>query len=250
MAEMIYTYSITNDFPNGKLNSTKLVQEINASSIVTALIGVNTRGDVCNILFKAELSAADKTILDGNTTHPAGGLIAAHDNTPSPNEIIPVVFPTPQLVYPKPTSIGKRVTMFSHNFCDRTTWYYCSLPVTDEDMNNGGTMALQRANVSFENGLTAVTTYERIVGITISRSKTGGEASVAANVNLGLWTTKARSDTGNQAVEHSSVALRGAEALPLVTTLTSADILAQAYTAIKVHEPVRGEPDYRAAVNV
>ena len=111
-------------------------------------------------------------------------------------------------------------------------------------------MALKRTNISFENGLTATETYERIVGMTISRSKSNGNAAIAVNVNLGLWTTKERSDAGNQAVEHSSVALRGDEATPFVGTLTNTDILAKAYTALKAHEPTRGEPDYRNASDV
>lgn len=79
-----YTYSIANDFPpgggSGKINPSNFVSEIQASSIVTALTGVNTDGDVASVFFKDALSVADKTTLDGNTTGPAGGLIAAHNN--------------------------------------------------------------------------------------------------------------------------------------------------------------------------
>lgn len=76
-----YTYSIASDFPGGKVNTTNFVSEIRASSIVTALTGINTDGDVLSIFFKDVLSAADKTTLDGDTTGPAGGLIAATNNT-------------------------------------------------------------------------------------------------------------------------------------------------------------------------
>lgn len=78
-----YVYSVANDFPDGAVNPTKLDSEIRASSIVTALDGIVVVGDVLTIYFKAALSAPDKTTLDGNTTNPAGGLIAATDNTPS-----------------------------------------------------------------------------------------------------------------------------------------------------------------------
>ena len=76
-----YTYSIANDFPSGKVNTTNFASEIEASSIVTALYGINTSGDEIDVIFKDALSVADKTTLDGNTTGPAGGLIAATNNS-------------------------------------------------------------------------------------------------------------------------------------------------------------------------
>lgn len=79
-----YVYSIASDFPGGKANSGNLASEIRASSIVTALSGVNTDGDVLTIFFKDVLSVPDKTTLDGNTTGPAGGLIAANNTSPTP----------------------------------------------------------------------------------------------------------------------------------------------------------------------
>jgi hypothetical protein len=137
MAETTYTYSIAQDFPDGKANPSKLDEAIRQSSIVTALEGVNTFGDVLNVVFKDSLSAGDKLTLDGDTTHPAGGLIASTDNTPDAPTVQPVEFQTPQLTYPKPVNIGKRITMFSHNFCDRTTWYTMSVPVSNEAVGTG-----------------------------------------------------------------------------------------------------------------
>jgi hypothetical protein len=88
MAETAYTYSIANDFPDGAVNASNLDTEIRTSSIVTALarIVVNPAGDDpdrIDIVFKDSLSAQDKTTLDGDTTDPAGGLIAQNDNSPS-----------------------------------------------------------------------------------------------------------------------------------------------------------------------
>lgn len=76
-----YTYSIANDFPGSSVELTKFDAEIRASAIVTALSRIDTNGDVLEIYFVDALSAGEKTILDGDTTNPAGGLIAAHDNT-------------------------------------------------------------------------------------------------------------------------------------------------------------------------
>ena len=87
MAETTYDFTISTDFPGGAVNTTKFRIEIQASAIETALETINTTGDDIDVVFKAALSAGDETILHGDTTGPAGGLIAAHDNTPSSSSI-------------------------------------------------------------------------------------------------------------------------------------------------------------------
>jgi len=91
MAATKYSYSISNDFPDSLVNPDKLKSEIVASSISIALDYIETNGDVCDIWFKDSLPPADKSTLDNNTTSPAGGLIAAHDNTPNEKETSPVL---------------------------------------------------------------------------------------------------------------------------------------------------------------
>jgi hypothetical protein len=86
-----YSYTISTDFPAGGVVSSTLTTEIGASAIVTALERINTTGDSINIVFKDALSAGDKTLLDAGISNPAGGLIAAHDNTPLTDLAIPVV---------------------------------------------------------------------------------------------------------------------------------------------------------------
>lgn len=76
-----YTYSLANDFPGGQINSDKLMIAIKNSGIATAILGINVNGDVVQINFADVLSAGDKTTLDGNTSHPAGGLIASTDTS-------------------------------------------------------------------------------------------------------------------------------------------------------------------------
>jgi hypothetical protein len=104
---MTYTYSIQNDFPNHKISSDRLAQEIQQSAIVVALNCINTAGDVCDILFKAELSEGNKTILDG--------LVAAHSGEPLPeNEVKDVNIKTSAIVVPNYEKGFQDLT--GHNF--------------------------------------------------------------------------------------------------------------------------------------
>lgn len=135
-----YIYSVINDFL-GTVNLSKLDQEIRNSAIVTALDCINGNGDVISIIFKDTLSNTDKTILDNNTTSPAGGLIAAHDHTPNTTpDTIPISFPSEFLnsegnlkVVPL-FQVGDKLNLVSPNWCDKTTWYESSIQVQDETL--------------------------------------------------------------------------------------------------------------------
>lgn len=70
MALKDYPYSISQDFPNGKVDTGRLTVEIQSSSIVTALNRVDTNGDTCSIWFNDDLNTTDKITLDA--------LVAAH----------------------------------------------------------------------------------------------------------------------------------------------------------------------------
>lgn len=152
----LFTYSEANDFPNGSVNTEKLHDEILASAITVALLAVRKTGDVVEIEFKADLSAGDKTILDGDTTNPAGGLIAAHDNSPSIG-IEQVQLANIQqdsdmrleVATGPPVGLTERV-LVSPNLCDRTTWYFLSTRVTNEvatDSGDGLTFNLINSNL-------------------------------------------------------------------------------------------------------
>jgi len=72
-----YTYSISVDFPNAKVNSSIFTTEIAQSSIASAALEmINTSGDDCNAVFDGVLSAPDETTLDG--------LVAAHQGDAVP----------------------------------------------------------------------------------------------------------------------------------------------------------------------
>lgn len=79
---MSNVYSIENDFPNHKVAPDRLEQQIESSSITTALAYISTLGDDCNIWFKAALSAEDEATLDG--------IVATHSGEPLPSGAIPV----------------------------------------------------------------------------------------------------------------------------------------------------------------
>lgn len=76
MSSTKYTYSISGDFPNNKVDDDRLAQEIRTSSIPVALDFIQTAGDECNIWFKAALSSGEETTLDG--------LVASHSGEPLP----------------------------------------------------------------------------------------------------------------------------------------------------------------------
>lgn len=73
-----FIYSITDDMPDGEVNNIALIREIRASSITQELGYVSVDGDELKIAFKTDLTAGEETVLDGDTTSPAGGLLAAH----------------------------------------------------------------------------------------------------------------------------------------------------------------------------
>lgn len=72
-----YAYSIQNDFPQHCVSSDRLSVEIRESAIVTALDGIDTLGDVCDIVFKADLSSGDEAVLEA--------LVAAHSGESLPD---------------------------------------------------------------------------------------------------------------------------------------------------------------------
>jgi hypothetical protein len=125
MASYKKTFSIANDFPSGAVETSTLEEEIRASSIETALKRIDTVGDVIDIWFKASLSSGDETILHGDTSSPAGGLLAQHNNAPIVDDTQNVsISNIPYVRNSKfDTNVFSRIYSFSVNICDPTTWY-------------------------------------------------------------------------------------------------------------------------------
>ena len=74
MAQQTYSYSVSGDFPNQKIDSGRLHLEVSDSAIVIAIVGVSVRADGCDITFKDDLSSGDQTILDS--------IVAVHTGAP------------------------------------------------------------------------------------------------------------------------------------------------------------------------
>jgi hypothetical protein len=84
MAEK-YTFSFSSfTTSSGVVNLGRLTNEIQESSIITALDFINSSVDHCDIWFKAVLSTGDETILQG--------IVASHSGEP-----LPEVDPTPRM---------------------------------------------------------------------------------------------------------------------------------------------------------
>jgi hypothetical protein len=122
---------------------------IETSGIQAQLNCINASGGILYIYFKTPLSSSDKNILDGNTTNPAGGVIASTCNTP----------PSPQLVATTPDTTASRIWCYSHDFCNKTSWFGQAVRVANEAVGTGDgtTTTFQLANpyvIDVTHGLT------------------------------------------------------------------------------------------------
>jgi len=78
-----FIFTISSDVVAGKAAAARLDEEIRQSSISIALDGISISGDVLTIDFKASLSGAEETVLHGDTTGPAGGVVGNHSGEPA-----------------------------------------------------------------------------------------------------------------------------------------------------------------------
>lgn len=131
-----YTYSIANDFPNGKVATDALSAAITSGSIVTALDYINTSGDDCDVWFKDTLSNDDETTLDG--------LVAAHPGEHLPSGPQPVTLYT-DVTTPAPrTSDGKPIFL-PNLFPGNVTLYITGAGDGSSTRGDGTQFTAQRA---------------------------------------------------------------------------------------------------------
>lgn len=200
MALTEYTYTISQDFPGGVLNNPgRLVDEIRASAIVTALDHVDTAAGICSIWFKDALSAGDKTLLDGDQTNPAGGLIAAHNDAPGPNSPALVeVSNQPRaredgVIYsvPKPSSFG--YVMCDRDFKIKTCMVTTGSSVEDLKMNTS-----TNKEESW-NELALVGVYKNVAG---TMTLCADQADADANGVLSVWDYHAKMPDGTTPIDY------------------------------------------------
>jgi hypothetical protein len=129
MAATNYTYSIVTDTANGAVHPKSLDIEVRASTIVIALEGITTGGDVLTVTMKDALSTGDETEL--------GNLVAAHTGVVSQN------MPAPSTAHGVPLvqttwREGTATDFITFNWCNKSTWYTDSVRVTDEALTDSG----------------------------------------------------------------------------------------------------------------
>jgi len=83
MAITKYSYTISTDTANAKVNSGKLTKDIQNSVILTSIDHIDTQGDVCDVWMKDILSTSspdDATNLNN--------VLSVHDGNPLPDNTI------------------------------------------------------------------------------------------------------------------------------------------------------------------
>lgn len=122
-----YTYSISTDFPNGKVDADRLTLEIRESNDISKAldyIDVFVDEDYCNIYFKADLGTEEKTVLDN--------IVANHSGEPLKVPTAKKDSSDRLIVVPSPEKDKDMVIISSHDFCDPTTWFQTSERIYDD----------------------------------------------------------------------------------------------------------------------
>jgi len=84
MSATKYTYSISEDFPYGKVAPDRLTQEITESAITIALDYINTNNDDCDIWFKAPLTNWSSSSSSSSELDILNYIVAHHSGEPLP----------------------------------------------------------------------------------------------------------------------------------------------------------------------
>lgn len=227
-----YTYSASGDFPGGKVNVGKLDDEIRRSAITTSLSHVDRNIDIVDIWFNAALSSGDKSILDGNTTGPAGGLIAAHDNSPSPSETSKVeVINSPSvsvsnqikaaLLKPSQNEYG-RIYVFSCDFTKKETWYLGSSGTHESFAANGVQTKFQLVQGSGVGSAIIDLTHGKIADEALIVSPSGGSYSPVVKINGAVQTEREafESSGGHYSIDYTKGEVTFFAAPPSGNTVT------------------------------
>jgi hypothetical protein len=121
MALTKYTYSISVDFPNSIVETSRLTNEIRVSAIVTALNRIDTAADDCDVWFNDALSGGDQTLLDG--------IVAVHSGEPVEGAPIGSLGTSDSMI----GSVGANTTSSFYPSCDNFLTSAVGANIRDSD---------------------------------------------------------------------------------------------------------------------
>ncbi len=110
----------------------RLALEIRNSSITVALDSVLITGEqMVDVVFKADLSPQDKTVLDQLVYEHINQPITVRDSVELAN--VDITSSAERAIKMAPTKLeGSSTQLISHDFCDDTTWWYDSVRIENE----------------------------------------------------------------------------------------------------------------------
>ena len=139
MAKIGYTYSVSVNFPNHKVDPDRLTKEIRDNEAITvALDDILVVGDACTINFRAALP---ETPIDEHAELDA--IVAAHSGEPLPDPTTVDGVPVFTLdkrqddgvaLIARAPRVGDEEIVATSNYADRCSWFRDSVRVTDETM--------------------------------------------------------------------------------------------------------------------
>lgn len=148
-------FNILTQTLNGKVNTVKLMGEIDASPIPETVSRIDTQSSMMNIYFNSEINEAAEIILVS--------IVANHDGAPT----VEVVAPTEVTISDKSVIQGaipvinlkpedSSFTLATHDFCDKTTWFTNSVGMVDETLTTSDDLTYSAVNDFFINVIDAI----------------------------------------------------------------------------------------------
>jgi hypothetical protein len=132
-----YTFSIETDTLNGKINSTKLSNEIKISNIPNVVSHIDTNGDDLDIWFLSELNSDAQIILSGLVNNHDGVVDITLETQPVNIENVEITGSAEKAIKVADTKLeGSSTMLLSPNFCDKTTWYCGSQRIITEELSS------------------------------------------------------------------------------------------------------------------
>lgn len=203
-----YTYDVTNDTLNGKVNLVDIENEVHTSSIVTAFdrresTGGTINGDVLtggslDLWFKDTLSTGDQTTLSG--------IVSAHQGNPTPEVTQVEITNTPDVVVGKPVG-DTRAYAFSCDFTKKETWYAGSSGVVQDSFNADGIQATFDLTYGSGNGYAVIDLcHGKVTDEKLITTPSGGSYIPVVKINGAVQTEREKFESSGGHYEIDYVA--------------------------------------------